>query len=127
MQLHTSDVKTVLKTVDVRSLLKKETPKAARACDGADALDGLAVLIPTTQLIAAVFGISRTSINRARRLTPEQRDAVRRKERPLCLPRKASPQEQLSQIVDEIGLDRVQNLLWAFEVTHSVPAPRGAS
>lgn len=114
------DVKTAIRTVDARSLLNKKLPKAARACDAADLLDGLAVLLPTSQLVATVSGISTSSVTRARRLTPEQRDAVRRRERPLSLPRRVNPQKLLSQIVDEIGLDRVRNLLWAFEVTNSV-------
>jgi hypothetical protein len=114
------DVKTAIRTVDARSLLNKKLPKAARACDAAELLDGLAVLLPTSQLVATVSGISTSSVTRARRPTPEQRDAVRRGERPLSLPRRVNPQKLLSQIVDEIGLDRVQNLLWAFEVTNSV-------
>jgi hypothetical protein len=112
-------VKTAIRTVDARSLLNKKIPKAVRACDAADLLDGLAVLLPTSQLIATISGISVTSVTRARHLTPEQRDAVRRRERPLSLPRRVSAQELLSQIVDEIGPDRVRNLLWAFEVTNS--------
>jgi hypothetical protein len=114
-----STVKTTIRTVDARSLLNKKLPKAVRACGAADLLDGLAVLLPTLRLAAKVSGISVSSVTRARRLTPEQRDAVRR-ERPLSLPRRMSPQELLSQIVDEIGFDRVQNLLWAFKVTSSV-------
>jgi hypothetical protein len=89
--------------------------KAARACDAADLLDGLAILLPTSRLVARIYEISRASVTRARRLTPEQRDAIRRDQRPLSLPRKKSPQELLSDIVDELGLDRVRNLLWAFE------------
>jgi hypothetical protein len=113
-------VKTAIRTVDARSLLDKKIPKAVRACEAADLVDGLVVLLPTSQLVATVSGISVTSVTRARRLTPEQRDAVRRLERPLVLSRKRSPQELLSQIVDEIGVDRVRNLLWAFEVTNSI-------
>jgi hypothetical protein len=112
-------VKPGLRTVDARSLITRKRPKAARACDAADLLDGLAVLIPTSRLVAKVSAISVSSVTRARRLTPAQRDAVRRGERPLALPRRVSPQELLNQIVDEIGLDRVQNLLWAFEVSNS--------
>jgi hypothetical protein len=122
--LHIGDfppgVKTAIRTVDVRSLLNKKLPKAARACDAADLLDGFAILLTTSRLVATVSGISTSSVTRARRLTPEQRDAVRRGERPLSLPRRVNPQELLSQIVDEIGLDRVRNLLWAFEVSNSV-------
>ena len=108
-------VKPGLRTVDARSLLNRKLTKAARACDAADLLDGFAVLLPTSRLVATISGISTSSVSRAQRLTPEQRAAVRRGERPLSLPRRVCPQEQLSQIVDEIGLDRVRNLLWAFE------------
>lgn len=76
------NVKSAVRTVDARSPLNKKLPKAARACDAADLLDGLAVLLPTLRLAAKVSEISVSSVTRARRLTPEQHDAVRRGERP---------------------------------------------
>src|SRR5262249_23545629 len=62
--------------------------KAAKACDAADVVDGLAVLQNLTlRLVAAAYGVSMSSVVHARRLTPEQRQAVKRSKRPLVLPR----------------------------------------
>jgi hypothetical protein len=125
--------------VDAHSLLHVRTSKAARACDAADVVDGLAVLQnPTMRLAAAAHGVSIGSVARARRLTPEQRQAVRQGKRPLILPRVPSappvlpvpatppvpvvitpvamgPQERLGEIVNELGLDTVLDLLATHE------------
>jgi hypothetical protein len=77
----------VPRVVDAHGLLLKRTAKAAKACDAADVVDGLAVLQnPTLRLVAAAYGVSESSIALARRLTPDQRQAVRCGQRPLVLP-----------------------------------------
>jgi hypothetical protein len=81
----------VPRVVDAHSLLHVRASKAAKACDAADIIDGLAVLQNLTmRLVAAAYEISASSVARACRLTPEQRQAVRRGERPLILPQLAA-------------------------------------
>jgi hypothetical protein len=127
------------RVVDAHSLLHLRAKKSARACDAADIVDGLAVLQnPTMRLAATAYGVSIGSVARARRLTPEQRQAVRRGKRPLILPRvpstppapPASPtapmtlpispvimsaRERLGAIINEIGLRATLDLLAASE------------
>jgi hypothetical protein len=77
----------VPRVVDAHGLLHMRASKSAKACDAADVVDGLAVLQnPTLRLAAAAYGVSIGSVARARRLTPEQRQAVRKGQRPLILP-----------------------------------------
>jgi hypothetical protein len=116
------------RVVDAHSPLHMRASKSAKACDAADVVDGLAVVQNfTLRLAAAAYGVSIGSVARARRLTPEQRQAVRRGERPLILPRTPSappvpatpaippvimgPRERLNEIVAEIGLNGVLDLL----------------
>ena len=117
----------VPRVVDAHGLLHMRASKSAKACDAADVVDGLAVLQnPTLRLAAAAYGVSIGSVARARRLTPEQRDAVRYKKRPLVLPPVSAlpvplvmpvspvtmgPRERLDQIVAEIGLSVTLDLL----------------
>jgi hypothetical protein len=124
---------TVPRVVDCHGLLHVRASKSVKACCAADAVDGLTVLQnPTIRLVAAAFGVSIGSVARARRLTPEQRQAVKQGRRPLVLPRMPSvpplplaarpivgPQERLAAIVDEIGFDRTVNLLHSFEMTNA--------
>jgi hypothetical protein len=132
----------VPRVVDTHSLLHMQVTKAAKACDAADLVDGLAVLQNyTLRLAAAAHDVSVGSVSRARRLSPEQRQAVRKRQRPLVLPRaSASPRtlpplpvlplapatppvppvtanvrEQLHRIVSTIGIDATLNLLAATE------------
>jgi hypothetical protein len=129
----------VPRVVDAHSLLHMLASKAAKACDAADAVDGLAILgHPILRLAAAAYGVSNGSVARALRLTPEQRQAVRRKERPLILPRDPSApptlpvpaiapavppvspmimsaRERLGEIVNEIGLNATLDLFAATE------------
>jgi|SRR5215472_640721 len=126
----------VPRVVDCHSLFHLQAPKATKSVDAADACDGLVVLQnPTVRLAATAYGVSLGSVARARRLTPEQRDAVRQGKRPLVLPRTpaASPaptvvpatpsvppviadaQQQLAYLVAEIGLNTVIDLLAANE------------
>jgi hypothetical protein len=146
MQYHfkTTAVNTIATTrapprvVDAHGLLHKRASKSAKACDAADAVDGFAVVQnPTLRLAANAYGVSVGSVARARRLTPEQRQAVRRGERPLILPHAPStppalpaapatppvspvvmgPRERLGKIIDEIGVNAVLDLLAANERT----------
>jgi hypothetical protein len=121
------------RVVDAHGLLHLRVSKAAKACDAADAVDGLAILgNPTLKLAAVAFGVSVGSVARARRLTPEQRSAVRQKQRPLVLPPALpvptvvpapSPippvimdaRERLQAIVNELGLNATFDLLVANE------------
>ena len=123
------------RVVDAHGLLHLRTSKSAKACLAADLVDGLAVLQNPTQRVAATaYGLSAGSVARALRLTPEQRQAVRRGKRPLVLPRAPSappvpavspvppvspvtmgPRERLDQIVSEIGWSATLDLLAASE------------
>jgi hypothetical protein len=129
------------RVVDARSLPHVQATKAAKACDAADASDGFVVLQNLTDRILAIaYGVSTGSVARAKRLTPEQRQAVGRKQRPLVLPRIPVPprspalpvlplapatpavspvmsdaREQLRCIVNTIGIDATLNLLAATE------------
>jgi hypothetical protein len=125
----------VPRVVDPHGLLHMRASKSAKACDAADVIDGLAVLQnPTLRLAAAAYGVSIGSVARARRLTPEQRQAVRKGQRPLILPATSSappappvsampaappvivgPRERLDDIVAEIGLNATLDLLAATE------------
>jgi hypothetical protein len=130
-----------LRVVDTHSLLHLRASKAAKACDAADAVDGLVVVQnPTLRLAAAAYGVSIGSVARARRLTPEQREAVRRGKRPLILPRApatpparpvpsvapatpsvppvvmvTTPRQKLDALVAEVGFDSVLTMLAAVE------------
>jgi hypothetical protein len=122
------------RVVGAHGLLHLRVSKAARACLAADIVDGFAVVQnPTMRLAATAYGVSIGSVARALRLTPEQRQAVRRGQRPLVLPRTPSPatlpvpaipvttsvitpvivgpRERLAEIVNEIGLDATLALL----------------
>jgi hypothetical protein len=107
------------KVVELSKLLKAGVSVAVRAVHAANTLEGKTAVVVDAWLVAKLYEVSVTSMNNARRLSNEERNAVLDEKRPLVLPRAASPQERLSQIVDEIGLDRVRNLLWAFAVTNA--------
>jgi hypothetical protein len=75
------------RVVDMHSCLHLRTSKAAKACDAADAIDGLIILVnPTVRVAAAAYGVSVGSTTSALRLPPEEREKVRRHERPLVRP-----------------------------------------
>jgi hypothetical protein len=133
----------VPRVVDAHGLLHMRASKSAKACDAADAVDGFAVVQnPTLRLAATAWGVSIGSVARALRLTPTQRDAVRRGQRPLILPRAPaappavpvqppvpsttpttppavpvvmSARERLDALVGELGLNTVLDLLAASE------------
>ena len=100
-----------LRVVDAHSLPNRKASKAVKACDGVDGLTTLQNL--TAKLVAAAQGVSLSSLAAARRLTPAQRDEVRRGERPLVLPTKSVPlrlpppvsaEERVAEIVAEFGM-----------------------
>ena len=125
----------VPRVVDAHSLRHLRASQAAKAIDAADLVDGLAVLQNLTlQMAATAYGVSMGSVTRALRLSPDQRQAVRAGQRPLVLPSPAapvptiitspaapvmSPQEALSWVVSQIGIDRTLNLVNCFELTNT--------
>ena len=125
----------VPRVVDAHSLRHLRASQAAKAIDAADLVDGLAVLQNLTlQMAATAYGVSMVSATRALRLSPDQRQAVRAGQRPLVLPSPAapvptiitspaapvmSPQEALSWVVSQIGIDRTLNLVNCFELTNT--------
>ena len=125
----------VPRVVDAHSLRHLRASQAAKAIDAADLVDGLAVLQNLTlRMAATAYGVSMGSVTRALRLSPDQRQAVRAGQRPLVLPSQAapvptiitspaapvmSPQEALSWVVSQIGIDRTLNLVNCFELTNT--------
>jgi len=113
--------------IDAHSIAHAKTPKAVRAVDGADILDGIAKLENLTlPLVAAGMGVSVSYLVKAHRLTPEQRQAVRDGQRPLVLSRTpteppklptvvpfvtADVEFRLACLVQDVGLDTVLDLL----------------
>jgi hypothetical protein len=99
-----------VRVVDAHSLAHRKAPKAVAACDAADLVDALTRLQnPTIKVAAVACAVSQSYVVAALRLSPAQRDAVRRGERPLVLPPlKALPapvsvEERLTAAVAEIG------------------------
>jgi hypothetical protein len=110
----------VPRAVQARSLLKARLSKRERAIIGADVIDGRVPLQGlTVKLVAMAVGCSAASILRALRLTPAQREEVRRGRRPLVRQQsRALPVSEidwselddaaLSDIVRRIGIDRTR-------------------
>jgi len=99
---------------------RRNRPKARRACIGADILGGRAPL--TRRLVARAMGVSVGYLAAACRLPPEQRELVRKGQRPLIFPRRlvkitTTPEERLASLVAEIGVDAVLGLLAGAENT----------
>jgi hypothetical protein len=68
--------------------LRRRMSAAERACLAADIVDGRVVLQGlTVKAIAALVGVNQGYVDRALRLTPEQREQVRHGDRPLVSPR----------------------------------------
>jgi len=88
--------------------LRRRMSAAERACLGADIIDGRVILQGlTAKAVAALVGVSVGYVDRALRLTPEQREQVRHGDRPLAAPR--PPCADFEALVDAIrraGLDR---------------------
>jgi hypothetical protein len=118
---------TPLRVVDAHSLLHLKTPKSVRACDAADAVDGLVIVQnPTLRVAAMAWGVSIGHVARARHLPPEERARVRRGERPLVLPAilpamaKSSPvpaceEEKLTEVIDALGVSGTLDLMARLE------------
>jgi hypothetical protein len=113
--------------VDCHSLPHLKDSKAACACNAADCSDGQVLLVnPTLKVLATAYNVSVAYITAAKRLSADERDAVRRGERPLIIPRPApqtaSPTELVGALVDEFGVEVVlscvaehegqENLTW---------------
>jgi hypothetical protein len=97
--------------------LRRRMSAAERACLAADIVDGRVVLQGlTVKAIAALVGVNVGYVDRALRLTPEQRAEVCRGDRPLVLPRTPAPashidwnainDDDLVEAVRRIGIDR---------------------
>jgi hypothetical protein len=98
------------KAVKGRGLVARKLGKAARAVLVAEVAEGSVTLTDLSlRQIAAVVGVSTAYAGAALKLTPAQRDAVRRGQRPLVEPHVRSapltPQARLEQIVGEIGVN----------------------
>jgi hypothetical protein len=127
--------------LSLRSLINThKLTKAARAVLGAEIIAGEHDLRPTTKLVANAVGCSVGYLQAAKKLTPAERQAVRRGERPLILPHTpatpvkplvmppvapatppvlpvtADARHQLDRLVKEIGFDAVLNLLAMTEI-----------
>jgi len=88
--------------------LRRRMSAAERACLAADIIDGRVILQGlTAKAVAALVGVNLGYVDHALRLTPEQREQVRRGDRPLVSPR--PPCADFDALVDAIrraGLDR---------------------
>jgi hypothetical protein len=102
--------------LSVRSLINsKRLSKAARAVLGAEILAGEYDLQPTDKLVAAAVGCSVAYLQAAKKLTPSQRQDVRKGLRPLIVPRipavPPSARQRMAALVDELGFMTVESLL----------------
>jgi hypothetical protein len=106
---------------------------AERACLAADIVDGRIVLQGlTVKAIAALVGVNVGYVDRALRLTPEQRAEVCDGDRPLVAPRAHAPtdagcmsDETLLEVVRRVGIDRALNAVIVAEDTEDTTADRG--
>jgi hypothetical protein len=94
--------------LDPHSLSHRQLPKAVRAVLAAEVLDGrIRLLNPTLPMVADAAGVSSSYVAAARRLSPEQRQAVVRGTRPLVVRGVATPVQSVEQrlvaIVAELG------------------------
>src|SRR5262245_29598566 len=110
-------------------------PKYVRACFAADVIEGRSALHPNVDLLAVLARISTSSVRRALQLTPDQRAAVRRGERPLVLPPAAAvvaeppveldeitAKRRVAEIVAAIGIEATFSLLTEYEAAWWRPA-----
>jgi hypothetical protein len=112
-----------VRVVDAHSLAHRKAPKAAAACDAADLVDVLTRLQnPTIKVAATACGVSQSYVVTALRLSPAQRDEVRRGKRSLvtkplkALPAPVSAQQRLAGVVAEVGnVDAVIEMLVRLE------------
>jgi hypothetical protein len=115
-----------------RGLACRKLSKTGKALLGAELKKGAVALTDLgVKQIASLVGVSPSYVHRALRLTPAQKEDVRRGLRPLVqphaptvMPPKQDVRERLDQIVSEIGLNNTLELLAASEMTNIVsPAP----
>src|SRR5262249_44913969 len=99
---------------------RRRMSAAERACLAADIVDGRVVLQGlTVKAIAALVGVNVGYVDRALRLTPEQRTEACRGDRPLVAPRARGPappidwnaigDDMLVEAIRRIGIDRTLN------------------
>ena len=111
--------------------LRRHMSAPARAVLAADIVDGRIILQGlTAKSIAALVGVSVGCVDRALRLTPDQREQVRRGDRPLVVPRTRKParsfdwgavdDEVIVEAIRRIGIDRA--LSAAVEAEASISA-----
>jgi hypothetical protein len=105
-----------VRSVKGRGLACRKLSKPARALLGVDIIEGTTAITDLShKQIAATVGVSVSYLNAAQRLTPAEREAVRRGLRPLVEPRVSAAQlsahERLAAIVDEISIDAALGLL----------------
>lgn len=106
MEENSTNGNTCRRVIDAHSVPHQRMPKSAKACDPADVMDGFASLQNLTlKLVSTAFGVSISSVVAAQRLTPDQRAAVRRGQRPLSLPgaTMALPVRQPADVVSALG------------------------
>jgi hypothetical protein len=122
MQFHIENLPVVNPVVDLvaappppRVVLESsdvlEGTAGVRATYAADVIDRLAELPREAKVMARAFDVSLTSINVARRLTPEERLSVRQHKRSLVVTQPVSPERRLAALVDELGVAGVRELL----------------
>jgi hypothetical protein len=105
--------------------LRRYLSPAARACLAADIIDGRVILQGlTAKAVAALVGVSVGSVDRALRLTPQQRAEVCRGDRPLVTPRTYAPtdagcmsDDMLVEVVRRVGIDRALHAMVVAEDT----------
>jgi hypothetical protein len=112
-----------VRVVDAHSLAHRKARKAVGACDAADLVDALTRLQnPTVKVAATACGVTQSYVVAALRLSPVQRDAVRRGQRPLispsvkALPAPVSVEARLADIVHDVGLTTTCTALQALSL-----------
>ena len=106
--------------VDCHSLPHLKDSKAVRACNAADCSYGQVLLVnPTLKVLVTAFNVSVAYITAAKRLSADERDAVRRGERPLVIPqptpRVADPLARVGALVEELGVSQLLSLVVAHQ------------
>jgi len=105
--------------------LRRRMSAPERACLAADIVDGRVILQGlTVKAIAALVGVNMGYVDRALRLTPEQREQVRRGDRPLVAPQPYAPtdagcmsDDMLVEVVRRVGIDRALHAMVVAEDT----------
>jgi len=107
--------------------LRRDMSAAKRACLAADIVDGRVVLQGLTiRAIATLVGVNLDYVHRALRLTPEQREQVRRGDRPLVLPRTPASHIDWDAINDDDLVEAVRRIGLERALAAAVAVERGA-